>query len=224
MTHLPRTQSEGTRYTRVAITLHWSIAVLIVYNLGSGWFMERMPSAARSIHFSAGLTVIALTLLRIVWRLMHRPPPHHEPITAWELRLAGLVHMSLYLAMLAVPLTGLSIVSANPPTGSHGAAYIALTKTKPDRSGAMAPQRHTTPATFWGLMPLPKIEALQRTGAEPSGLPRQKALHDGFDRMHKILAIVMLALLAIHIAGALKHQWFDRQAELWRMGIGRRSA
>ena len=69
----------GERYTRVAIWLHWAIAAFIIFNLLSGLFTDVLPPplqiAVLTLHVSSGLTVLALTLARIAWRLMNDPPP-----------------------------------------------------------------------------------------------------------------------------------------------------
>jgi len=38
---------------------------------------------------------------------------------------------------------------------------------------------------------------------------------------HSFGGWILLALLVLHVSAALKHQFYDRQAELARMGIGR---
>jgi cytochrome b561 len=104
------------RYSRVAIWLHWILAALIVVNLLLGFFHEDFARPVRSTvmgwHKSLGLTVIALTLVRILWRLTHRPPPFDPAMKAWEVSVARLVHGLFYLLLLAIPLSGWLIVSS----------------------------------------------------------------------------------------------------------------
>ncbi len=57
------------------------------------------------LHMAIGLTVLALTVARIVWRLGHRPPPL-PPKSAWARGSAHALHMILYCLMIAMPLTG----------------------------------------------------------------------------------------------------------------------
>lgn len=126
------------RYTRVAIGLHWLIAALILFNLGFGFFMEDFPKSVKMVilplHFSAGVTVIALSLLRIAWRLTHRPPPL-LPAPQWQHLSAHVAHFLLYALMLILPLTGLAIISSHPP-GGPGAPML------------------------WGVMPMPSLPVL----------------------------------------------------------------
>src|SRR5688500_14145507 len=82
------------RYSRVAIWLHWIIAGLIIANLLLGFSHEEFGKAAERqimwFHKSIGLTVLALTLGRLAWRLGHRPPAFDPVMKQWEMRLARL--------------------------------------------------------------------------------------------------------------------------------------
>jgi cytochrome b561 len=87
---------DPARYSRVAILLHWVIAALILVNLYLGLFHEDMSKPVRAsmmfYHKAIGLTVLALTLLRLAWRLGHRPPPYDAAMKRWELGLARVTH------------------------------------------------------------------------------------------------------------------------------------
>src|SRR5215218_2703458 len=89
-----------SRYSPVAVWLHWTIAALIVANLMLGFFHEDFEKPLRATmmgwHKSIGFTVIALTLVRILWRVAHRPPPFDPAMKRWEVGLARLVHFSFY--------------------------------------------------------------------------------------------------------------------------------
>lgn len=104
-----------SRYSRVAVWLHWIIAALIVVNLLLGFFHEDFDkpvrSAMMSVHKATGLTILALTFARLAWRLGHRPPPFDPVMKAWEVAVARSVHWLFYLLLVAMPLTGWMIVS-----------------------------------------------------------------------------------------------------------------
>jgi cytochrome b561 len=127
--------------------------------------------------------------------------------------------------MVVMPLTGWALISANPPIGSAGAAAVAAARaaSTPAASGGGETRRQArrAPRTVWGVVPLPEIRTLERIGATPEGVPLQKALHDDLVETHSVGAFLTIALLVLHLVGALKHQWIDGHAELARMGAGR---
>jgi cytochrome b561 len=111
------------RYTRTAIILHWTIAVLIVWQIGSGlWMVPAIEDPARweralsvyQLHKSTGLTVLLLSLARLAWRFMHPPPTVLASMPAWQRTVASVGHAALYGLMIAVPLVGWLVVSASP--------------------------------------------------------------------------------------------------------------
>ena len=106
---------EAARYTRVAIWLHWIIAALVATNLFLGFFHEDFGKAATPwlmfYHKSFGLTVLGLTLVRLLWRLTHRPPAFDPLMKRWEAWLAGLIHGLFYVALIAIPLSGWLLTS-----------------------------------------------------------------------------------------------------------------
>jgi cytochrome b561 len=222
------------RYTRVAIILHWAIAAFILFNLGFGYFMEDFPPLLRGIvvplHFSSGITVLALTLVRIAWRLTHRPPDFSWPLAPWERAAAGAIHILLYVGMLAMPLSGWAIISAHPPVQAATAAPVAQPAVPPPAADA-APAQPAAPSPpppaggskIWGVIPLPRIAPIEQIGATPEGVQTQKALHHTLAEAHELGGFIMIVLLLLHVAGALKHQFIDGKAEFVRMGIGRRA-
>ncbi len=224
------------RYTRVAIVLHWAIAAFIVVNLCIGFFMESWPLPIRMVavmlHSSSGLTVLGLTVARVLWRLLNEPPQYPAGMKPWERHTAHFVHFLLYAAMVLMPLSGWAIVSAHSPPGSRGAAVeFALFPPVPPgvKLGATPPRAMSArpsgpPPTLkvWNLVPMPMIASIEAIGAEPGGVAPQHRLHEEFMEWHSVGGYLLIGLLILHVAGALKHQFIDRQSEFARMGIGRR--
>ena len=102
------------RYSRGAIWFHWVIAALVIINLIIGLLHDSLldgVAAALPLHKSIGLTVLALTLGRIAWRLAHRPPPLPMTMPRWERLASQATHFSLYALLLIMPLTGWMLVS-----------------------------------------------------------------------------------------------------------------
>lgn len=104
------------RYTRTAVALHWLLAAAILAALAVGAWVDGLPLSPLKLkgvnaHKWAGIVILALSLLRLGWRLAHRPPAS-PPMPAWQARAASLTHAGLYLLCLAVPLAGWSYSAA----------------------------------------------------------------------------------------------------------------
>jgi cytochrome b561 len=135
------------RYSTGAIWFHWIIAALVIVNLTIGIFHESLLKGvhgAMPLHKSIGLTVLVLTVLRIVWRLMHPVPQLPVDMPAWQRLAAHLTHWGLYALLLIMPLTGWAMVS-NPrhpsPLEWFGVQVPFLPVAKP--VSGIAHQSHT---------------------------------------------------------------------------------
>jgi cytochrome b561 len=168
------------RYAGSMIVLHWLIAFCIIGMLALGLYMVGLPKGLPlkatliNLHKSLGLTIFLLVLLRIMARATHKPPPP-PPMRAWQRAAARTTQGLLYVAMLAMPLTGYLGSSFN---------------------------RYGT--RFWGL-------ALPKWGWDDAGL------RGHFFGAHHLIAYVLIALIVVHVAGVLKHQWIDRDKLIARM-------
>jgi cytochrome b561 len=99
------------RYTRTAIALHWLIAVLVVVQFAWGWWMLGIPKEpvgprvnAFNLHKSIGLTILALMMLRLAWRVGH---PRRSCRRCHAGRHASRAsRVALYAALLIQPLAG----------------------------------------------------------------------------------------------------------------------
>ncbi len=104
-------------YGSIARFFHWSVALIIIFMLALGLYMEGLDiSPAKlslyGLHKSFGTLVLGLAVLRIVWKLANPSPHHlatHKPI---EIKLAKFIHVCLYLAMFGMPLSGWLMTSA----------------------------------------------------------------------------------------------------------------
>src|SRR5262249_21852146 len=99
-------------YGTGAAVLHWLIGVLLLGQIGFGWFLETIPRGVPArgfyvnLHKSTGLTLALLILIRIVWRLTHPAPPMPAVMPVWERVAARWSHWVLYACMLVMPLSG----------------------------------------------------------------------------------------------------------------------
>lgn len=111
--------TDTNRYNGVAMALHWLMAFFIISLLIIGKVMVDLPKddpdkfALYQSHKSVGLTILVLTVLRIIWRVMHKSPtlPAHMP--RWEQIAAKSTQGILYLMMIAIPLSGWAIASTS---------------------------------------------------------------------------------------------------------------
>lgn len=112
--------STRSRYDSVAIALHWVVAlgILVQIVMGLGMAHLAIPISLKfqlyQLHKSIGITVLFAALLRVFWRLTHKPPALPAAMPAMERRAAEGAHLALYGFMLALPLTGWALVSVSP--------------------------------------------------------------------------------------------------------------
>jgi len=110
-----------SNYSFVARLLHWLIAALIVvqYILAelsewaedAGSVVERLALLAN--HKSIGMTVLALAVIRLVWRLLNKPPVLPNSMPRWQHMASHTAHWLIYLLIFGLPLSGWLMSSAN---------------------------------------------------------------------------------------------------------------
>jgi cytochrome b561 len=115
------------RYHAVAMSLHWLIGLLIIVNLLMGLSFGYMDKAVRfefmQLHKSFGITVLLLTVVRILWRFAKGAPAEPSTLKRWEVVVSGLVHFLLYGMMIMIPFSGWALVSSSSlgiPTVLYG--------------------------------------------------------------------------------------------------------
>jgi cytochrome b561 len=109
-------RSNPSRYGGVAMALHWLLGLAIIGVFGVGLYMVDLPFSMSRLklynwHKWAGVTILSLSALRLLWRLSHRPPAD-LPAPAWQQRASHWVHGLLYALFFAVPLAGWAYSSA----------------------------------------------------------------------------------------------------------------
>jgi cytochrome b561 len=178
----------------VAILLHWASALAVLVLIGLGLTMTHAALAPLrqfqlyQWHKSVGVTVLALTVLRLLWRLTHRAPPHPAGMPARERRAAAAAHHLLYLLLVGLPLTGWAVVSLSP---------------------------FNIPTVLYGLVPWPHLPLAAH-------VPDPAAAEGLLKQVHALGAWFLAALLAVHVAAALRHHFLLRDDVLRRMLPGRR--
>ena len=92
-------------YGTVARTLHWLMAVLLMLQWLAG--EKSRLFGGMSLHFSLGLTLMVLVMMRLAWRITHPAPPPPAAAPRWERLAARGMHYAWYLLMLALPISGI---------------------------------------------------------------------------------------------------------------------
>lgn len=109
---MTQSRSETGDYTAVAKGLHWLVFFGLITAFALGWVMTEIPGITPTKlkyynwHKWLGVTLLALSLLRIVWRAFHRPPAPPDTLSRPQRWAAAAMHYLLYLATLGVPITG----------------------------------------------------------------------------------------------------------------------
>jgi cytochrome b561 len=193
-----------SRYTKTAIILHWLIALGVFVMFALGWYMSDLPkeapklmsldvfdlgiytwqfaeeTSARAFYFnlhkSIGVTLFALILIRIFWRITHRPPAMLPSLKAWERKLATGAHHLLYLLMVALPVSGIIMATYS----KYGIKWFGLDL----------------------------IQGLD-----------DKNMREFFKESHEVIGVIILLVIILHIAGALKHQFIDKDETSKRMSL-----
>ena len=116
-TAITKLSSRSGRYTRPAIAFHWFLALLITGSFAFGLYMVDLPfSPARlkqyNWHKWAGITILALSALRLLWRIGHRAPALGSHTALWQVKVAQATHTLLYALFFAAPLVGWAYSSA----------------------------------------------------------------------------------------------------------------
>jgi cytochrome b561 len=192
------------RYTKTAVVLHWLIAIGIFSMFALGWFMSGLPKEAPkqaaydlfnwgiytwqmaepasprtfyyNLHKSIGVTLLALIVIRVLWRITHKPPPYASTLKAWEKKLATGTHHLLYLLMIALPLSGLVMSTYS----KYGVKWFGI----------------------------PFIKGLDNN-----------AMREFYLEIHEAVGIIVLLFVILHIAGALKHKFIDKDDTMKRMSL-----
>ncbi|MGZ8270454.1 MAG: cytochrome b [Methylophilus sp.] len=142
--------SNNNKYTKTAVILHWLIALAIFAMFALGWYMTGLPKEAPkqmaydlfdwgiytwqlseeasprnfyfNLHKSVGITILGLVIIRILWRITHKPPALLTSYKAWERKLSTAAHHLLYLLMFVLPVSGLIMAMS----GKYGVKWFGL--------------------------------------------------------------------------------------------------
>jgi cytochrome b561 len=185
-------QPAPQKYSGIAIGLHWLMALGVFAALGIGLTMKQAHVAPKlmfqlfQLHKSIGVTLLLLVVLRLAWRALRRPPPLPETVPPLERVAAQAGHASIYVFLVALPLTGWAMVSVSPLN---------------------------IPTVLYGFIPWPHLPWF-------ADIEDRKAAETLLKTIHDTGAFIFIALIAGHIAAALRHA-LKGDLPLARMGLGR---
>ena len=101
---------ENARYSAGAMILHWAIAIAVIVNWRiaeeTHGLSREAAGALMEQHKALGIAILLLTVLRIVWRFVKKPPPLAATLKGWEAWLAKTVHVIFYVLLIGLPLGG----------------------------------------------------------------------------------------------------------------------
>lgn len=177
------------RYSPVAIVFHWTMAVLVIFQLGWGFWMGRLPVggdkiAAYDLHFAIGVLMFVLALGRGTWRLLAPAVVNDADKPGWESLAGHVTHYVFYICLFGLPLSGWAMISA---TGRE--THLTLLGAFP-----------------WPLLPMQGLSNSQLWAVEAVS-----------EWLHWGMVVSLLLLIPIHVAAALKHHLVDRDDVLHAM-------
>ncbi|CAN7620769.1 cytochrome b [Phenylobacterium sp. LjRoot164] len=177
------------RYSPVAIVFHWTMAGLVLIQLGLGWAMGQLPVgadkvAAHDLHYALGVLMLVLVIGRGGWRLLAPPVINDADKPGWESAFAHVAHYVFYACLFGLPISGWMMVSAT----------------------AREQELHLLGLTPWPLLPFQELAPQRRWAIEAVA-----------EWAHLGLVLSLLALIPVHVVAALKHHLIDRDDVLHGM-------
>ncbi|MEO8374640.1 MAG: YceI family protein [Sphingomonas bacterium] len=177
------------RYSRVAMLLHWLIAACFAFQIGLGLRMDAPRGPQTFAVYQLHKSVGITILLLTLIRL------------AWRLTKPA----------PAFPAT-MSALEKRLANIVHAGFYILLIGLPLTGWLIVSTSKTAVPTFLYGVLPWPHVPGI------PALAPSAKAFVNDLSGLgHESLVYIAYLLLALHIAGALKHQFVERGDDLARM-------
>lgn len=169
------------RYSPVGQIFHWVMAALVIFQLGWGWHMSRVPAGGEKIeafrvHAELGLLMLILAALRALWRLIIPGPVNDADRLGWQTAAAYVTHILFYLCFFGLPLSGWAMWSTVQGEELKIAGIIPF---------PYMPFETLAPQLQWWIL-------------------------DWAEGIHALLILLLVAMIPIHVGAALKHHFWDR--------------
>ena len=174
--------TEHGRYSPVGIVFHWVMALLVLFQLGWGWYTSfAMPGGdkvfAYQVHSAVGLPILVLAIGRLVWRLIIPGPVNDADTQGWQTQAAYAIHYLFYLCFFGLPLSGWAMWSS---VAEPGPLHLA------------------------GIIPWPQLPF------DALSVAWRWAILDWAEDVHHWLVWLLMIIVPLHVAAALKHHFWDR--------------
>jgi len=195
---------DSSRYTKPAVILHWLIALVVIAMFALGWYMTGLPKEA------AKQTAFDLFDLGVyTWHLAEEASPRNFYFN---------LHKSIGVTLLAlIALRVLWRVSHRPPalltsykawekklaTGMHHLLYLLMVAMPV--SGLIMAMSGKYGVKWFGIDIIAGLD--------------NSTLRDIFKEAHEIIGVIFLSAIILHILGALKHKWIDKDGTMKRMSF-----
>ncbi|GGD55373.1 cytochrome b [Erythrobacter arachoides] len=169
------------RYTPVGVAFHWIMAAVVIFQLGTGWWIQRYLVGgekldAYALHSQIGLSLLALGLLRLLWRLIVPGPINDADEPGVASTIAHITHAIFYALFTILPLSGWAMWSAIQPA---------------------------RPLFLAGIIPVPPMPFYDLSRAW------QFRVLDWAMDVHVAAVIVLALLVPAHALAAIKHHFID---------------
>ena len=168
--------TNNDKYPLSMRVMHWLMAILIMGQIFSGWFMTPYDEAREPLvsqiywwHKSFGLLAFLFIFVRLTNRLRHQTPALPDTLPTLDRKLAHFAHRIFYFMVVMLPITGYTLSSTF---------------------------EYSDGITFFGIV-------------VPELIPDSERVFEAADLLHAVLAYTLLAVIVMHIAGAIKHRYFD---------------
>ena len=161
--NIPTLKNTDERWGPVSQLLHWTIVLLILGQGTVGLLMTEMRNSPDKIqvyalHKSFGLTILALVMLRLLWRWYAGTPRPVAGTPQWQERIASLTHWALYALLFAIPVSGWVLNSAAGfPLQWFGLFNLPAITGKDHALHELAEELHEL--LFWMLVSLALVHA-----------------------------------------------------------------
>lgn len=194
----------SSRYTKTAVILHWLIAIFIFLMFGLGWYMADLPKEAPK-----QMAYDLFDLSIYTWNLATEVSPRtfyfnlHKSLGVIIMALITLRVIWRLMHQPPAPLASYKAWEKKLATGMHHLLYLLMVALP--LSGIIMSAYSKFGLKFFGIS---LIQGLDNT-----------PMREVFEEVHEVIGIVLLVVIAVHIAGALKHKILDKDETLKRMSL-----